>query len=228
MANLTEGKKVWGRGNVDILRMPVQASTEVFMGSTITRDSSGNVGERADSEKVMGICNANIDNSAGSAAKAGRDVEFYCRGRFKLAVSGLAAGDEHKAIFAGTDDNSYTYNPKSGQYVGHVEQYDSSGKGWVRVEKPGAKTWHTWVSLADDAGLDLPAENALVIVRGGANGGVFHVGSTGTVTKLSGTTNCVAADTDAKLCVCDKGARAEVKNRTGATLVVAVDYFGID
>ena len=228
MANLTKDISVEGRGRVEPLQMPVQASTTVYMGSAITRDGSGNTGERADGERFMGISQAKIDNSSGAAAAEGRDLEIYSRGSFLLSISGCAAGDEGKAVFCGGDDQTYAYNPKKAQYVGWIEQYDSSGKGWVRIDKPGSRCWQTWASFADDGIMDLPdAAEGIVIVCGGSNGGVFHVDTAGAVTKLSGTTNCVATDTDAKLCVFDQGTVARVKNRLGSTQVLTIAYFGV-
>ena len=228
MANQTAGRAIDFRGRLERIVMPIQASTKVFMGAAISRDSSGNVGVLTAGERFMGLAEDTIDNSSGAAALSGRDVSLYTRGSFLLSVSGAAAGDEDKAIFCGSDDQSFSYNPKKAQYVGWVEQYDSSGKVWVRMENPGSSVWSTWMSFTDDQGLDLPAAaEAIVIVCGGSNGGVFHVDTAGAVTKLSGTTNCVATNTDAKLCVFDGGTMGRVRNRLGSTQVIRIQYFGI-
>lgn len=226
MANTTKELRTTFRGSPTRIVMPIQASTKAYMGASMTRDSSGNVGERADGERFMGLAEHQVDNSSGSAAASGMDVEIYHRGSFLLAVSGAAAGDEGKAVFCGADDNSFSYNPKAAQYVGLVEQYDSSGKAWVDFD-PGNKNWQTWISLADDASIDLPdASEGIVIVHGGGEGGVFHITTAGAVTKLSGTTNAVASDSDTDLCVFDNGTAARVRNRLGTTAVVRIQYFG--
>ena len=227
MANTTVDLRVWFRGDVERFVMPIQASTKVYMGSACTKDTSGNVGERADGERFMGISTSPIDNSSGSAAAEGRNVEMYSRGSFRLPVSGAAANDEGKAVFCGDDDQTFSYNPKKAQYVGYVEQFDSTGKVWVRMDNPGARNWRTHVSLADDGSIDLPdAAEAIVIVTGGDEGGVFHVASDGAVTKLSGTTNAVATDSDTDLCVFDNGTAARVRNRLGSTKTIHITYFG--
>jgi len=228
MANATTDIRLAFRGRVERIVMPIQASTKMYMGVSATRDSSGNIGVQTANERFMGFVTETIDNSNGATALAGRDVELYHRGSFLLTISGALAADEGKAVFCGADDQTHSYNPKAAQFIGNVEQFDSTGKAWVRVENPGSKNWNTWATLADDAELALPvAEEAIVTVIGGSNGGVFHVDTAGAVTKLSGTTNAVASDQDVKLCVYDAGTYASVKNRLGSSQTIAIAYHAI-
>jgi len=81
-------------------------------------------------------------------------------------------------------------------------------------------------ALADDGTVVLPdATSGMVIVSCNAEAGMWLVQADGTVTKISGSTNTAAADTDANLCVYDGGTGAIVKNRLGATGEIRIVYY---
>jgi hypothetical protein len=65
----------------------------------------------------------------------------------------------------------------------------------------------------------------MVLVSCNGEAGMWLVQADGTVTKISGSTNTDAADTDAKLCVYDGGTGATVKNRLGATGEIRIVYY---
>ncbi|OHE72090.1 MAG: hypothetical protein A2Z99_06105 [Treponema sp. GWB1_62_6] len=73
-------------------------------------------------------------------------------------------------------------------------------------------------ALADDGTVTLPtAVTGIILVSCNAESGFWQVQSDGTVTKIAGSTNTAAADSDGNLCVYDGGTGAVVKNRLGAT-----------
>ena len=81
-------------------------------------------------------------------------------------------------------------------------------------------------TLADDGTVTLPdATSGMVFVSCNAESGMWSVQADGTCTKVSGTTNTDAADTDAKLDVYDGGTGAIVKNRLGAVGETRIVYF---
>lgn len=81
-------------------------------------------------------------------------------------------------------------------------------------------------ALADDGTVTLPdATSGMVLVSCNAEAGMWLVQADGTVTKISGSTNTAAADTDANLCVYDGGTGAIVKNRLGATGEIRVIFY---
>jgi hypothetical protein len=81
-------------------------------------------------------------------------------------------------------------------------------------------------NLADDGTVTLPdATSGMVLVSCNAEAGMWLVQANGTVTKISGSTNTAAADTDANLCVYDGGTGAIVKNRLGATGEIRIVYY---
>jgi hypothetical protein len=54
---------------------------------------------------------------------------------------------------------------------------------------------------------------------------MWLVQNDGTCTKISGTANTVATDTDTNLCVFDGGTSATVRNRLGTTGEIRIIYF---
>ena len=85
----------------------------------------------------------------------------------------------------------------------------------------GLKILAQQVSLADNASYNLPAEKeGVAIVWDGTDGGTASVSAAGACVVLAGSTNFVATDTDAKLCIFDGGTYATIKNASGGTLTV--------
>ena len=188
MANLALDKQTTMRGPAAAMqRLPIQASTLAYQGASLTRDSSGYVGERLATERFAGFAHTRVDNSAGSAAASGKDVDVKTRGEYLLAVSGATAADIGRSVFTITDDQTFSFVPVAGQYVGYVTQYDSSGYVWVLCDRPGAFAYDTFVILADDATFALPACQAMVQVIGGGEMGIFHIGAAGATTLPSAT-----------------------------------------
>jgi len=184
MADLTRDKR-HRTLNEELTRKylrPIQASTEVFGGASITRDSSGNVGVRTALERFVGFCEQGQDNSDGSAQATGKDVLLDDLCDIELAISAAVVGDEGKAVFCSTTDQTYSYVPTAGQYVGFVVAVFASGTAIVRVTNPGACDWTTWVTLADDATLALPAQQGSLEIVGGGEIMRCHIGAAGAVT----------------------------------------------
>lgn len=81
-------------------------------------------------------------------------------------------------------------------------------------------------SLADDGTVNLPdATSGICFVSCNAECGMWLVQNDGAVTKISGSANTAAADTDGSLCVYDGGTNGVVKNRLGATGEIRIIYF---
>jgi hypothetical protein len=76
--------------------------------------------------------------------------------------------------------------------------------------------------LADDASIALPAPASGKVGRLEINEitewGLYSVQSDGTIAKLDGSTNAVATDTDAKLCLFSSTGTPTLRNRLGSTL----------
>ncbi len=86
---------------------------------------------------------------------------------------------------------------------------------------------HQEDALADDGTVNLPnATSGMVFVSCNAEAGMWLVQNDGAVTKISGSTNTAATDSDTDLCVFDGGGTtAFVKNRLGVTGEIRIVYY---
>ncbi len=105
---------------------------------------------------------------------------------------------------------------------------------WSKASNPilGAIIPYTRaVTLADDATFNLPdisAGHGIVTAHNSTGGGesmYFAVNVDGAVTKIAGSTNTAATDSDTDLCVFDGGTFATVKNRLGSSRRVTVTFW---
>ena len=80
-------------------------------------------------------------------------------------------------------------------------------------------------SLADDGTIELPdASYGLLIAMWGTDWLVANIAGGGTVTRMIDKGLTAYANTDGYFCVYDSGTQAIVKNRTGASINVALIY----
>lgn len=80
-------------------------------------------------------------------------------------------------------------------------------------------------ALADDGIVNLPTTtDGWVHVSCNAEAGYWSIQSDGTVTKIAGTVNTAATDSDTNLCVYQSGTQAIVKNRLGASGKIRIEY----
>lgn len=119
------GGKIQVKENKGFNDFDVKASTRIYEGALVGLDST-------DSEKARGLVAG--DKPAGFAMEEANNtttgdaptVKVQTEGRIMLAVSGAAAGDYGKAVFA-SDDGTFTYTSLGKSYVGRVARYVSSG-----------------------------------------------------------------------------------------------------
>ena len=112
--------------------------------------------------------------------------------------------------------------------VGAMAAIVSSIEG-VEMPKTGLGTLKFWTyqndSFADDGMARLPdATDGMVFVPCNGESGHWNVEADGTVTKVSGTTNTAAADSDGNLCIYESGSQAIVKNRLGVVGKIRIWY----
>lgn len=103
---------------------PVRASTKIYEGGAVGIDTAGNARPVNAGDKFGGFAVAQADNSSGAAGDI--RVQTMAAGRVQLAVSGAAATDLHRAVFA-SDDGTYTFTGAGNTYIGKVCRYISSG-----------------------------------------------------------------------------------------------------
>lgn len=104
---------------------PVVASDIVYEGAAVGLvDASGHARPLTASDKFVGFCVKNVDNSAGAAAA--KMVHVASIGKIQLAVSGAVITDVGQPVYA-TDDDTFVFNPVAGVFVGYVHRFVSSG-----------------------------------------------------------------------------------------------------
>jgi hypothetical protein len=127
-------------------------------------------------------------------------------------------------------DSCQQYSADAGAVAGQAGPHFRTEGGGIFGMRSDTGTTLQYVyqkdDLADDGTVTLPdATSGMVLVSCNGEAGMWLVQADGTVTKISGSTNTAAADTDANLCVYDSGTGATVKNRLGATGEIRIVYY---
>ena len=148
--------------------------------------------------------------------------DYYARGA-------LVQGTNY-APATGPADAYEQYSADAGGVAGQAGPHFRTEAGGVIGMRAALGTMLQYTyqkdDLADDGTVTLPdATSGMVLVSCNGEAGMWLVQADGTVTKISGSTNTAAADTDANLCVYDGGTGAIVKNRLGATGEIRIIYY---
>ncbi len=160
------------------------------------------------------------------------------------------AASVYTASSGGTAVNSVTSSTTDGTFELYVDEsdYGFGQKFEVILSKAGYTSqtydnleilklpWTTgagvprfWTyqadALADDATVSLPdATSGFLLVSCNAECALFGIQTSGAVTKIAGSTNTAATDSDGNLCAADNGTGAIIKNRLGATGEIRAFY----
>ena len=104
---------------------PVIAADIIYEGAAVgIVDASGHAQPLAAANRFGGFAVAKADNSAGAAAAI--NVEVVKSGEVELSVSGAVITDVGMPVYAG-DDDTFTFNPADGAFIGYVKRYVSAG-----------------------------------------------------------------------------------------------------
>lgn len=105
--------------------LPVIASDIIYEGAAVGLvDASGHAQPLAAANRFAGFAVAKADNSAGTAAAI--NVEVVKSGEVELSVSGAVITDVGQPVYA-SDDDTFTFNPADGAFIGFVKRFVSSG-----------------------------------------------------------------------------------------------------
>lgn len=93
-----------------------------------------------------GFATQKADNSGGIAAAL--DVSTRKRGAIRLPVTGAVITDVGNPVFA-SDDNTFSFSPVSGVYIGTFTKWESAGVGYVAFDTAwkdpyGGRVWETF------------------------------------------------------------------------------------
>lgn len=104
---------------------PVVATDIVYEGAAVGLvDASGHARPLTSVDKFVGFAEAKADNASGAAAAI--NVRVIEDGKIELAVTGAVITDVGQPVYA-SDDDTFSFNPADGQFVGYVHRYVSSG-----------------------------------------------------------------------------------------------------
>lgn len=137
MAAATENLDIVKRGIHDARRtdkIDVAASTEIFRGTMVCLDGSGNAvpaGDTAGYTKVIGVAEDHVDNSSGSAGD--EQIQLLFNAEFKLNHTGLTADDNLTGGVV-SDDNTITdaATATNDIHAGEIRKIDGS-EVWIFI-----------------------------------------------------------------------------------------------
>lgn len=105
--------------------LPVIASDIIYEGAAVgVVDASGHARPLNSADRFAGFAEAKADNSAGAAAAI--YVSVIDRGQVQLAVTGAVITDVGQPVYA-SDDDTFSFNPADGAFIGFVKRFVSSG-----------------------------------------------------------------------------------------------------
>jgi hypothetical protein len=137
MTALTKDKNTLAKKRGRSINMSMAGSTEIFAGSIVCSDASGDAVPGSDTASIvtMGIADEGVDNSGGSAG----ELEIRVRkGTFELESSGgsvLTAADVGRVVYV-LDDQTVVKvaGVSNGVKAGMLDSIDvESGKFWVTM-----------------------------------------------------------------------------------------------
>lgn len=116
----------------DVQEYPVIASDIIYGHAAVGLvDATGHARPLAAADRFVGFAERRVDNSAGAAAA--KTVRVMCRGKIQLSVSGAVITDVGQAVYA-SDDDTFTFNPASGAFIGFFSRFVSAGVGIVAYD----------------------------------------------------------------------------------------------
>lgn len=116
----------------DIEEYPVIASDIIYEGAAVGENGSGYARPLVAADPFLGFALETVDNSAGAAGA--KTVKVRVRGRAQLAVGSLAITDNDRVAVYASDDDTFTFNPADGPYIGVVKRYVSAGVAVVEFD----------------------------------------------------------------------------------------------
>lgn len=115
--------------------LPVIASDIIYEGAAVgVVSASGHGRPLVAGDRFAGFANAKADNSAGAAAAI--NVDLKTKGLIQLAVAGAVITDKGQPVYA-SDDDTFTFNPADGSFVGFVHRFVSAGVVTVDFDADG-------------------------------------------------------------------------------------------
>lgn len=114
-----------GEVTIEESGLPVIAADIIYEGAAVgVVDASGHGRPLVAGDRFAGFANAKADNSAGAAAAI--NVDLRTDGKIELPVTGAVITDKGQPIYA-SDDDTFSFNPVGGSFIGFVHRFVSAG-----------------------------------------------------------------------------------------------------
>ena len=112
--------------------IPVIASDIIYEGAAVgIVDASGHARPLNAADRFAGFAEFKADNSAGAAAAI--NVQVVKSGEVQLSVTGAVITDVGQPVYA-SDDDTFSFNPADGAFIGFVKRYVSAGVAVVEFD----------------------------------------------------------------------------------------------
>lgn len=112
--------------------IPVIASDIIYEGAAVgVVDASGHARPLVAGDRFGGFAEFKADNSAGTAAAI--NVQVVRAGEIALPVTGALITDLGQPVYA-SDDDTFSFNPVGGSFIGFVKRFVSSGNVIVEFD----------------------------------------------------------------------------------------------
>lgn len=113
---------------------PVIASDIIYDGAYVGDNGAGYARPLTAGDRFLGVALRKADNSTGSAGDV--DVTVLEAGKFIASLTGAVITDVGQPVYA-SDDDTLTFSPVGGTFIGFVHRWLSSGQVVVRFDAPG-------------------------------------------------------------------------------------------
>ena len=117
--------------------LPVIASDIIYEGAAVgVVAASGHGRPLVAGDVFAGFANARADNSAGAAAAINVDLKTV--GYVQIPVTGAVITDRGQPVYA-SDDDTFSFSPVGGSFIGFVHRFVSAGVAIVKFEVDGLR-----------------------------------------------------------------------------------------
>jgi hypothetical protein len=115
-------------------QIPAVAADIVYDGAYAGDNGAGYARPLVVGDRFLGLTIRQADNSAGSAGAI--DVTVQESGKFPASIAGAVLSDVGQPVYA-SDDDTLTFSPVGGSFVGFVHRFVAAGKVIVRFDVHG-------------------------------------------------------------------------------------------
>ncbi len=135
MTTLAANKPRSYEGGKDVIEesgLPVIAADIIYEGAAVgVVDASGHGRPLVAGDRFAGFANAKADNASGAAAAI--SVDLRTSGKIELPVTGAVITDKGQPVYA-SDDDTFSFSPVGGSFIGFVHRFVSAGIVVVRFD----------------------------------------------------------------------------------------------